>query len=113
MLTGTSAKLLDFGLAKPAAQLTSPATLTAAATQDFPMTEWGTIVGTFQYMSPEQVEGKERRTAGRARKHPAPDKWSIAEIVVHMADTEVVFGYIPADQVASLAGNRGASRLSA
>lgn len=46
MLTGTSAKLLDFGLAKPAAQ-------------DFPMTERGTIVGTFQYMSPEQVEGKE------------------------------------------------------
>lgn len=59
MLTGTSAKLLDFGLAKPAAQLTSAATLTAAATQDFPMTERGTIVGTFQYMSPEQVEGKE------------------------------------------------------
>lgn len=59
MLTGTSAKLLDFGLAKPAAQLTSAATLTAAATQDFPMTERGTIVGAFQYMSPEQVEGKE------------------------------------------------------
>lgn len=30
----------------------------------------------------------------RARECPAPDKWSIAEIVVHMADTEVVFGYI-------------------
>lgn len=30
----------------------------------------------------------------RARKRPAPDKWSIAEIVVHMADTEVVFGYL-------------------
>jgi hypothetical protein len=29
-----------------------------------------------------------------ARKRPAPDKWSIAEIVVHMADTEVVFGYL-------------------
>lgn len=39
MLTGTSAKLLDFGLAKPAAQLMSAATLTAAATEDFPMTE--------------------------------------------------------------------------
>ena len=25
----------------------------------------------------------------RARKRPSPDKWSIAEIVVHMADTEV------------------------
>lgn len=30
----------------------------------------------------------------RARKRPGPDKWSIAEIVVHMADTEVVFGYL-------------------
>jgi DinB superfamily len=30
----------------------------------------------------------------QARKRLAPDKWSIAEIVVHMADTEVVFGYL-------------------
>ena len=59
MLTPTGAKLLDFGLAKPAAQLASVATLTAAVTQSSPMTEQGAIVGTFQYMSPEQVEGKE------------------------------------------------------
>src|SRR6266849_3555315 len=59
MLTGTGAKLLDFGLAKPAAPLASAATITAAATRQSPVTEQGTIVGTFQYMSPEQVEGKE------------------------------------------------------
>jgi serine/threonine protein kinase/Tol biopolymer transport system component len=59
MLTAAGAKLLDFGLAKPAAPLTSVATMTAAATQTSPMTEQGAIVGTFQYMSPEQVEGKE------------------------------------------------------
>src|SRR6202140_3217430 len=59
MLTPTGAKLLDFGLAKPAAPLTSVATLTAAVTQSSPITEQGAIVGTFQYMSPEQVEGKE------------------------------------------------------
>jgi serine/threonine-protein kinase len=59
MLTPTGAKLLDFGLAKPTAQLTSVATLTAAVTQSSPMTEQGAIVGTFQYMSPEQIEGKE------------------------------------------------------
>ncbi len=59
MLTPTGAKLLDFGLAKPAAPLTSVVTLTAAVTQSSPMTEQGAIVGTFQYMSPEQVEGKE------------------------------------------------------
>src|SRR5258708_16904496 len=59
MVTSSGAKLLDFGLAKPAVPLTSMATLTAAVTQSFPMTEQGAIVGTFQYMSPEQVEGKE------------------------------------------------------
>src|SRR6201981_2428904 len=61
MLTATGAKLLDFGLAKPTASaaLTSVATLTAAATQSSPMTAQGASVGTFQYMSPEQVEGKE------------------------------------------------------
>src|SRR6516165_1192085 len=59
MLTATGAKLLDFGLAKPAVPLVSEATLTAAVTQTTPVTREGTIVGTFQYMSPEQVEGKE------------------------------------------------------
>jgi eukaryotic-like serine/threonine-protein kinase len=56
MLTASGAKLLDFGLAKPAVTLTSAATLTAETS---PVTEQGTIVGTFQYMSPEQIEGKE------------------------------------------------------
>src|SRR5882724_3232561 len=56
MLTATGAKLLDFGLAKPAAALASAATVSV---QTAPITEEGTIVGTFQYMSPEQVEGKE------------------------------------------------------
>ncbi|HKV81936.1 MAG TPA: protein kinase [Candidatus Sulfotelmatobacter sp.] len=58
MVTATGAKLLDFGLAKPAAALASAATLTAASPTS-PVTEQGTIVGTFQYMSPEQIEGKE------------------------------------------------------
>src|SRR5712692_2340862 len=58
MLTPPGAKRLDFGLAKPVAPLTSAAMFTAV-TQDSPVTEQGTIVGTFQYMSPEQVEGKE------------------------------------------------------
>ena len=57
VLASTGAKLLDFGLAKPAAPLVGGVTLTAAPAS--PMTQEGMVVGTFQFMSPEQVEGKE------------------------------------------------------
>ena len=59
MLTPTGAKLLDFGLAKPTARLASLATGTTAAVSSSSVTEQGMIVGTSQYMSPEQIEGKD------------------------------------------------------
>jgi len=59
MLTKSGAKLLDFGLAKYTTAPAQRVSMSGLATVDASITVKGEIVGTFQYMAPEQLEGKE------------------------------------------------------
>lgn len=55
MLTKAGAKLLDFGIAR----MTVPATSQTLPTMQGTLTTGGTLLGTVQYMAPEQLEGRE------------------------------------------------------
>ena len=90
MLTKGGAKLMDFGLARAtglsapggASGATEPA-LTQSPTVAGPLTAEGTIVGTFQYMSPEQLEGKEA--------DPRSDVWALGCVLYEMASGRRAF----------------------
>jgi len=60
MLTKSRAKLLDFGLAKSAHTPVAVTAFSDAVTSPVsPATVQGTVLGTFQYMSPEQIAGQD------------------------------------------------------
>jgi len=82
-LAKTGVKLLDFGLAKSAIQTHGRADLTAAATAPAALTAEGTILGTLQYMAPEQVEGLD--ADARA------DIWAFGAILHEMITGRVAF----------------------
>src|SRR5215510_13168937 len=82
MVTKSGVKLLDFGLAKAMAPAEGPQ-LTSFPTQAAPVTQAGTVLGTFQYMAPEQLEGKEA--------DPRTDIFALGAVLYEMATGRKAF----------------------
>jgi Tol biopolymer transport system component len=103
MLTKSGAKLMDFGLARggmgagrPASgSAATPQALTQSPTMAQPLTAEGTIVGTFQYMAPEQLEGREADARS--------DLWALGCVLYEMATGRRAFeGKSQASLIASI-----------
>jgi serine/threonine-protein kinase len=96
MVTRSGSKLLDFGLAKlkaPAGSI-SMSGMTQLATPA-PATAHGTILGTVQYMAPEQVEGKEADARS--------DIWAFGAVLYEMATgTRPFQGDTPASVIGAI-----------
>lgn len=80
MLTKSGAKLLDFGLAKIRGIVSFD---TDGPTEHKPLTREGTILGTFQYMAPEQLEGEEA--------DPRTDIFALGAVLYEMATGKRAF----------------------
>jgi len=96
MLVKSGAKLLDFGLAKLQAADT-PTNLSALPTEQANLTAEGTILGTLQYMAPEQLEGKEADSR--------TDIFAFGAVVYEMATGKKAFeGSSQASLIAAIMG---------
>jgi Tol biopolymer transport system component len=107
MITRGGAKLMDFGLARATGLADSQgsgasiATLTQSPTVAQPLTAEGSIVGTFQYMSPEQLEGKEADERS--------DLWALGCVLYEMATGKRAFdGKSQASLITSIMGSEPA-----
>ncbi len=95
MLTKSGAKLMDFGLAKTPVPAAAAGSSDSLATMSRPLTVQGTIVGTYQYMSPEQVEGKEA--------DPRSDIFSVGAVLYEMVTGKRAFeGKTTASTIAAI-----------
>jgi len=108
MLTKSGAKLMDFGLAR-ATGMAGPsggsgvtmAALSQSPTVAAPLTAEGTILGTFQYMAPEQLEGGEADARS--------DLWALGCVLYEMATGKRAFeGKSQASLITSIMGSQPA-----
>ena len=89
MLTKSGAKLMDFGLARttglagPPGDGRTTVALSQSPTVAHPLTAEGSIIGTFQYMAPEQLEGKEADARS--------DLWAFGCVLYEMATGRPAF----------------------
>jgi Tol biopolymer transport system component/tRNA A-37 threonylcarbamoyl transferase component Bud32 len=82
MLTRLGAKLMDFGLARESDDA-GPAGAGLTVTKSQPLTAEGSIVGTFQYMAPERLEGKDADARS--------DVWALGCVLYEMATARRAF----------------------
>ncbi len=105
MLTKSGAKLMDFGLARAVGAGAAPSQLSTAATMTTPLTAAGSIVGTFQYIAPEQLEGAEADARS--------DIFALGAVLYEMTTGQRAFeGKTQASLIASILGKEPAPASS-
>ncbi len=93
LVTKTGVKLLDFGLAKMGTP--GPALQAGEGTMTMALTGKGEILGTFQYMSPEQINGQDAS--------PESDIFSFGLVLYEMLTGKRAFdGSTPASVIAAI-----------